>query len=176
MSGWSSSRGLAFISSFLKELITQWPAGPHDWQVKATANILDGTKQLVIAACGEGKTALVYLHLIFMKGLHKMFIPPLFPIYSPERPVVLMVTLLSDLGLCQVFNLTLIMRRILIHHDCKVDEMQHLRVSTVSLDMGSIAAAHEQGQNLLKEVEQCQYSIVVVSPERLTSPSFDKII
>jgi len=108
MSRWSSSRGLAFISSFLKELIPQWPAGPHDWQVKATANILNGTKQVVIAACGEGKTALTYLHLIFMQGLHELSMPPLFPIYSPEKPIILMVTLLSDLGLCQVFDLTMI--------------------------------------------------------------------
>jgi len=76
--------------------------GPHDWQVEATAKILNGYKQIVIAACGEGKTALAYLPLIFLHGLREHAVPWRFPLYMPERPVVLMVTPLSDLGLSQV--------------------------------------------------------------------------
>jgi superfamily II DNA helicase RecQ len=172
MSGWASTRGLEFISGFSTELIPQWPTGPRDWQVKGTARILDGSKQLVVAACGEGKTALAYLHLIFMRGLRERSIPPMFPIYSPPTPVVLVVTPLSDLGLSQVGVLTYFMWKHVIE-TCQVEEMRRYGVSAVSLDSGSIAAAQERGQNLLKEVEQCRWSVVIVSPERLTSPSFD---
>ena len=40
----------------------------------------------------------------------------------------------------------------------------------------SVKSASEEGKNLLKEVKECKWAVVIVSPERLTSPEFDKVL
>jgi len=103
-STWSSLDGIHSLDTILRSLIPLWPNGPHSWQLEATAKILDQRKQLVVAACGEGKTALVYLHLLVIQELLEK---PHLPRYGLDlpcewRPVVLMVTPLTDLGRSQV--------------------------------------------------------------------------
>ena len=66
---WSSPNGQQSLQLILCSLLPEWPNGPHDWQVKATACILNRQKQLVVAACGEGKTAIAYLHLLVIQEL-----------------------------------------------------------------------------------------------------------
>ena len=103
MNGWTSPEGILYIKETLCNLLP-WPNGPHNWQVNSTANILEGNNQLVIAACGEGKTAVAYLHLILAFHLSKKameFLPP-FARSTPSNAMVLMVTPLIDVGLCQV--------------------------------------------------------------------------
>src|SRR5882762_1024892 len=64
---WSTPNGLHSLKEILHSLIPQWPNGPHPYQLEATAQILDRRKQLVIAACGEGKMGLRRMvHTIFM--------------------------------------------------------------------------------------------------------------
>ncbi|THH07258.1 hypothetical protein EW146_g9375 [Bondarzewia mesenterica] len=63
---------------------------------------------------------------------------------------------------------------VLIH--CQVEEMKRMRVSAVSLDKETIAEAKKRGEELLRNVQRCLYSMVIVSPERLTSPQFDNIL
>jgi len=99
-STWSSPNGLHSLERILHSLTPHWPNGPYPWQLQATAEILDRRKQLVVAACGEGKTALAYLHLLVIQEL---LMKPELPHYGLNfscdwRPVVLMVTPLTDLG------------------------------------------------------------------------------
>ena len=101
---WSTPNGLHSLKEILHSLVPQWPNGPHPYQLEATAQILDCRKQLVIAACGEGKTALTYLHILIIQELKKRPDLPWYGLNVPTdwRPVVLMVTLLTDLGRSQV--------------------------------------------------------------------------
>ncbi|KII85950.1 hypothetical protein PLICRDRAFT_64754, partial [Plicaturopsis crispa FD-325 SS-3] len=49
-------------------------------------------------------------------------------------------------------------------------------ISAVALNSATITAARRMGRDLHKEIRQCQYSVVLVSPERLTSQEFDPIL
>ena len=101
--GWSSAAGIHFIKSSLTEVIPQWkPVGPYDWQSEATANILDSNNQLIIAGCGDGKTAVTYLHLIFRQKVLCNCILVQFHTTVVQHPVVLIVTPLMELALSQV--------------------------------------------------------------------------
>ena len=54
--------------------------------------------------------------------------------------------------------------------------MLTMGIHAVSLDKQSIKAAQVEGRNLLREVAQCKHPVVIVSPERLYSPEFDRIL
>jgi len=103
-STWTTPNGIHSLKEILHSLLPQWPNGPHPYQLKATAQILDRRKQLVIAACGEGKTALSYLHILVIQELQKRPDLPRYGLDVPNdwTPVVLMVTPLTDLGRSQV--------------------------------------------------------------------------
>ncbi|KAI0054732.1 P-loop containing nucleoside triphosphate hydrolase protein [Artomyces pyxidatus] len=105
---WSSPQGLETLRNMLRSLIPQWNNGPYEYQLNSTAAILDRRKQIVVAACGEGKTALSYMHLLVMQELIRNPSLPRFGLHIPEglKPTVLMVTPLSDLGRSQVAEMT----------------------------------------------------------------------
>src|SRR5882762_7599556 len=91
---WSTPNGLHSLKEILHSLIPQWPNGPHPYQLEATAQILDRRKQLVIVACGEGKMALAYLHILIIQELKQRPDLPQYGLNVPSdwKPVVLMVT------------------------------------------------------------------------------------
>ncbi|ETW84933.1 hypothetical protein HETIRDRAFT_312374 [Heterobasidion irregulare TC 32-1] len=159
MNGWTSPEGILYIKETLCTLLP-WPNSPHNWQVNSTANILEENNQLVIVACGEGKTAVAYLHHILISHLSKKPLRSLPPFVRSIRSttVVLMITPLIDVGLCQV------------------EEMSRMGVRVVLLDKETVREAHQKGKNLLKEVEQGKWSVIIVSPERLNSPEFERIV
>lgn len=100
--GWCTPEGLSFLKTLLTRLVP-WPTGPHDWQIASTARILDGADQLVVAGCGEGKTALAYLHILVLQELIRDAHLPRFGLkHIPEKPVTLMASPLTDLALSQV--------------------------------------------------------------------------
>ncbi|ETW77010.1 hypothetical protein HETIRDRAFT_246942, partial [Heterobasidion irregulare TC 32-1] len=107
-----------------------------------------------------GKTAVAYLHLILISHLSKK--PPrsllLFVRSIQSTAVVLMITSLIDVGLCQV------------------EEMSRMGVRAVSLDKETVREAHQKGKNLLKKVKQGKWSVIIMSPERLNSPEFERIV
>lgn len=89
---WSSTDGKTSIKTILTAALPQWTNGPRDWQVNATAAVLDGHDQLLVAGCGEGKTAAAYLHLLVR---HELLWKPSLPRYGakvPPKPVVLMIS------------------------------------------------------------------------------------
>ncbi|KAH8101946.1 P-loop containing nucleoside triphosphate hydrolase protein, partial [Cristinia sonorae] len=156
--GWSSSTGQALLKELLTRLLPQWPDGPRDWQLESTGYILDGHDQLLVAGCGEGKTAATYLHLLVLQELSRNPELPRHGKKIPPKPVTLLVSPLNDVSLCQV------------------EELKRIGLSAISLDADEVAAAVSNGDALFKAVAECRYSVVIVSPERLTSPGFDRVI
>ncbi|EIW80690.1 hypothetical protein CONPUDRAFT_57744, partial [Coniophora puteana RWD-64-598 SS2] len=76
----------------------------------------------------------------------------------PERPVSLMVTPLTDLG---------------INH---VREMQRMGISAIALDSGSLAAVRQAEGNVFRDIWKGVYQVVIVSPERLTTKAMDDVL
>ncbi|THH19830.1 hypothetical protein EUX98_g8702 [Antrodiella citrinella] len=60
----------------------------------------------------------------------------------------------------------------------KVAKLARGRLKAASLDADSLSDAHKNNRPLLqvRDVAECKYSLVAVSPERLTSPEFWKIL
>ncbi|KAI0054570.1 hypothetical protein BV25DRAFT_1816894, partial [Artomyces pyxidatus] len=54
--------------------------------------------------------------------------------------------------------------------------MERVGIRAISLDSRMMSEAQDRGDNLLAEVQRCDWSVVLVSPERLSSPEFDKIL
>ena len=157
-----------------------WPGslaiGPHNWQLISTARTLNHVNQLVVTACGNGKTATVYLPLLVLEMLAADPRLPRHGIRVPKRPVVLIVTPLSDLGHSQVSKKgDFIWRRGMLTSQ-KVEEMRCLGITAVALDVDSIQSTYEEGKDLLKEVRECKWGVVIVSPKRLTSLQFDQVM
>ncbi|ETW85187.1 hypothetical protein HETIRDRAFT_309794, partial [Heterobasidion irregulare TC 32-1] len=138
--------------------LSEWPDGPYEWQVKATANILDGHNQLIIAGYGNGKTAVTYLHLLFVQELFNNPDIPCSGCKLVQHGIALIISPLADLAHSQV------------------KEMLTMGIHAVSLDKQSIKAAQVKGRNLLREVAQYKHPVVIISPERLYSPEFDRIL
>ncbi|KAI0079911.1 P-loop containing nucleoside triphosphate hydrolase protein, partial [Panus rudis PR-1116 ss-1] len=155
---WSSPDGKKYLTELLKQLIPQWENGPHDWQVDTTACLLDGDDQLLIAACGEGKTAAAYLHLIVRHALARDPKLKRFGTRMVDNPLAIMVGPLVDLGISQV------------------EEMERLGIHAVALDAESIRKAKEQGVDVYKKVEDGETPMVILSPERLTEARFDRLL
>jgi len=72
---WSCEDGWLALTSILKARIPQWPDGPHDWQVKATARVL---------------------HLLLHKALRETPSTLPYSAHTVDKPVVLVVTPLTD--------------------------------------------------------------------------------
>ncbi|KAA1470452.1 P-loop containing nucleoside triphosphate hydrolase protein, partial [Dentipellis sp. KUC8613] len=155
---WSSRQGLEALRGILKQALPQWPSGPHDWQLESTASILDKKNQLVVTACGDGKTAAAYLHLLVLQKLTEDPKLPRFNTEIPDKPIVLMVTPLSDLGKSQA------------------SEMTRLGIRAIALDADMVAEATADETDLYKEICERLWTVVIVSPERLTSPEFDSVV
>ena len=83
-------------------MLSEWPDGPYEWQVKATANILDGHNQLIIAGYGDGKTAVTYLHLLFVRELFNNPDIPRFGCKLVQHGIALIIIPLADLAHSQV--------------------------------------------------------------------------
>ncbi|KAI0309895.1 hypothetical protein OF83DRAFT_1043403, partial [Amylostereum chailletii] len=103
---WSTSEGRLHLKFILDEAIPQWPNGPHDWQVEVTSNLLDQHHQLLVAGCGEGKTAAMYLQIMLYRYLREH--PWLNRLGLPlvENPIILAVTPLTDLAHSQVSDMS----------------------------------------------------------------------
>jgi len=56
---------------------------------------------------------------------------------------------------------------------CKVAEMDRVGIAAISLDAETVNTARKNKYDILKDVAACKWSIVVLSPERLSSPEFD---
>ncbi|KAI0038275.1 P-loop containing nucleoside triphosphate hydrolase protein [Auriscalpium vulgare] len=155
---WNSLEGLSHLETILKSATPLWPNGPRAWQVQATAHVLDRRNQLVIAGCGEGKTAAMYLHVLVHQYLRDHPDVPRFGLEVHERPVVIDVTPLTDLA------------------ESQVAELERMGISALSLDSQCVSDAKALGIDLYESIKKGEYAVVITSPERLNSPEFDGIL
>lgn len=54
--------------------------------------------------------------------------------------------------------------------------MVELDIRSVALSNATLQAAKSEGRDLLKEIKQCKWSVVLLSAERLVSPDVDSIL
>ncbi|KAF5313659.1 hypothetical protein D9611_010162 [Ephemerocybe angulata] len=155
---WTSDTGKALVKDILTEYIPQWPSGPHPFQVDATANLLNKAPTVLLAATSSGKTAVFFCILIVLQHLAKHPRPDIRPGSWPEKPVVLVVTPLVELG------------------NNHANEMRAFGQRAVSLNATTLAKAAEEGRNLFSEIRLCEWTMVFLSAERLTSKEVDKIL
>ncbi|THH16900.1 hypothetical protein EUX98_g9228 [Antrodiella citrinella] len=59
---------------------------------------------------------------------------------------------------------------------CHVEEFARVGIKAVSLDSDTITEARKNKLPLLKDVAACKFPLLLVSPERLTSPELDTIL
>ncbi|KAI0312872.1 P-loop containing nucleoside triphosphate hydrolase protein, partial [Amylostereum chailletii] len=94
-----------------------------------------------------------------MKELRKHPEKNAFGLRLVDHPMTLAVTPLTDLAHSQV------------------KEMTNMGIKAVSLDKENIVAFFKYDKrNLLEEVRLCQWEVIIVSPERLNAPTFDKVL
>ena len=151
---WTSPKGLEDLKKIIRSQVP-WPASPHDWQVTATACALNGLNQLVVTACGDGKTAAAYLPLLVLEALAANRALPRYGSRVPERPVMLIVTPLSDLGHSQVSETPFV--TITVNHlpSQKVNKIKRLGIAAVALDVESIKNASLEGHKCHKGCTLC---------------------
>ncbi|KAF9234427.1 hypothetical protein BU15DRAFT_13834, partial [Melanogaster broomeanus] len=99
---WLSDRAHQVVRNIIKEKLTQWPAGPRDFQVDAWCRTLAGVSQLLVVPTGGGKTALFFGTLLIIHELLKRPHPILKTHKLPPNPMVVVVTPLNALGDTQV--------------------------------------------------------------------------
>ncbi|KAI0318675.1 P-loop containing nucleoside triphosphate hydrolase protein [Amylostereum chailletii] len=168
--------GHEYIKDKLKQAIPQWPNGPHDWQIEATANVLCKIDQLIIAGCGEGKTAAMYLHVLLHRILCENPDLPRFGLVPKEQPVVLDVTPLTDLAQSQVGS-HIPVHEIVNISAYQVAEMNAMGIPAISLDKKTVELARsEENRNVYREIERGHWRVVISSPERLKSPELGRIL
>ncbi|KAF6763557.1 ATP-dependent DNA helicase RecQ [Ephemerocybe angulata] len=136
---------------------TRWPSGPRPFQVEATAHLLDNEPTLLVAATSSGKTAIFFCSLLVLRHLAKHPRPNI-SVRIPAKPVVLVVTPLVELGNNHAL------------------EMSAFGLRAVSLNAATLKKAREEQRNLIAEIQRCEWSMVFLSAERLTSKDVDNVL
>ncbi|KAJ3480369.1 hypothetical protein NLI96_g8398 [Meripilus lineatus] len=138
-SGWSSPAGLRDLKALLTRLLRlQWPQGPHEWQVRTTARVLDGIDQFVVVACGGGKTAVSYLPILVLKELARDTSLPRYGVNVPADPVMLFIGPLSDLSIIQVSTTNSGCTNLTHPYlDSEVAEMKRMGIKGITLESGT---------------------------------------
>ncbi|KAF8810191.1 hypothetical protein BYT27DRAFT_7092691 [Phlegmacium glaucopus] len=144
------------IHEIIQQRIPQWPNGPRDSQVECWAHNLERIPTLLIASTGWGKTAAFFGAVMVLQHLNhtrRHGLPK-----PPAKPVALVVTPLIELG------------------NAHAQEIVELGLNAVSLNAETLQAANTQGRNLFSEIQECQWSVVLLSAERLVSSEIDKVL
>lgn len=153
---WTSLEGRTIIREILEERITQWTNGPRPAQLDCWSQSLAGRPTILIASTGWGKTTAFFVPILVLQHLvnhPKPRIPR-----PPSSPVALVVTPLIELG------------------NAHASEISDFGLTAISLTAESLQAAMKVGRNLLKEVCEGRWSVVLLSAERLVSPDVDSIL
>ncbi|KIJ99803.1 hypothetical protein K443DRAFT_8136 [Laccaria amethystina LaAM-08-1] len=146
---WTSLEGRTVIREILEERIPQWTNGPRPAQLDCWLQSLAGRPTILIASTGWGKTTAFFVPILVLRHLVS-YPKPRIP-RSPSSPVALVVTPLIELG------------------NAHASEISDFGLTAVSLTAESLQAATRVGRNLLKEVCEGRWSVVLLSAERLVS-------
>ncbi|KAI0055770.1 P-loop containing nucleoside triphosphate hydrolase protein [Artomyces pyxidatus] len=153
---WLAPEQRSFIQQIITQLIPQWSTGPRDFQLSSWARTLQGISQINIVPCAGGKTALFYGPILIIQHLVKEGIP--FKVRGrppPKKPVMLVVGPLVEL------------------QNSQVSEMKEVGVRAVAVNAESLQM---HGRKLFDQIRRCEWSVVLLSPERLTSKELDVIL
>ncbi|PPQ95546.1 hypothetical protein CVT26_008571 [Gymnopilus dilepis] len=153
---WLSVRGRTIIREIIEGRLPQWPKGPHESQVDCWAHCLQRIPTLLIASTGWGKTAAFFGPILVLQHLlsnPKPGIPKL-----PSKPVALIVTPLVELG------------------KAHAREIGDIGLGSVAVCAETLTRFSQDGRDLFREIRQCQWPIVLLSPERLTSKEVDVVL
>ncbi|KIP03374.1 hypothetical protein PHLGIDRAFT_77692, partial [Phlebiopsis gigantea 11061_1 CR5-6] len=152
---WTSPEGRALVRKIITGTVKQWPTGPYEHQVSSWVQGLEGISQIVSAPTGGGKTSYFFGPIIIAQYMHKNPVPG-FKSF-PAKPVAVVVVPLIELG------------------NNHVREAEQLGLRAIALHAAEIARARREGRNLYTEIKACQWPLVFLSPERLTSREIDDI-
>ncbi|KAI0054891.1 hypothetical protein BV25DRAFT_1843340 [Artomyces pyxidatus] len=122
----------------------------------ALVRTLQGISQINIVPCAGRKTALFYGPILIIQHLVKEGIP--FKVRGrppPKKPVMLVVGPLVEL------------------QNSQVSEMKEVGVKAVAVNAESLQM---HGRKLFDQIQRCEWSVVLLSPERLTSKELDIIL
>ncbi|TFK20426.1 P-loop containing nucleoside triphosphate hydrolase protein [Coprinopsis marcescibilis] len=154
---WLEPTNRALVRGILEARIPQWSSGPRPFQLDATTTLLDNRPLVLVASTSSGKTAVFFCLLLVYQYLYRNPHPEI-PTKIPEKPVVLVVTPLIELG------------------NNHAKEMEAFGIKAVSVNAQTIKTESEKGNNIFESIRRCEYSMVFISAERLTSKSLDTIL
>ncbi|KIM38543.1 hypothetical protein M413DRAFT_75866 [Hebeloma cylindrosporum] len=153
---WTSLEGRTVIREIIEARIPQWTTEPRPAQLECWSHTLAGIPTILIALTGWGKTTAFFVPILVLQHLLK-YPKPRIP-QPPPHPVALVVTPLIELGNAHAIEITT------------------FGIKAVSLTAETLTAASKEGQNLLKEISECRWDVVLLSAERLVSPDVDDIL
>ncbi|KAF8955674.1 P-loop containing nucleoside triphosphate hydrolase protein [Flammula alnicola] len=153
---WTSLEGKTIIREIIEERVPQWSNGPKPSQVECWAHTLQKIPTILIACTGWGKTAAFFGAVLVLEALKRN--PREHLPKPPPRPVALVVTPLLELG------------------NAHAAEIGTYKLKAVSVNAETLRAAANEGRDMLREIRHCEWSIVILSAERLVSREIDSIL
>ncbi|KAI0028053.1 P-loop containing nucleoside triphosphate hydrolase protein [Vararia minispora EC-137] len=147
----SSPSGRKLVSEILKPVL---PFVPHDDQLTCVCKLLDGVDVLAVLPTNAGKTGIFYMFILSIISLHKD--PSRYSTLSekfPSNPVLVVV--LPTKGLC--------------------DE-QKFGIKAVAITEDTVSEARMQDTTSPWMLAQTEASMIMLSPEQLTSAGFAELL
>ncbi|KIM37165.1 hypothetical protein M413DRAFT_13520 [Hebeloma cylindrosporum] len=155
---WTLLEGRTVIREIIEARILQWTTGPRPAQLECWSHTLAGIPTILIALTGWGKTTAFFVPILILQ--HLLTYPkPRIP-QPPPHLVALVVTPLIELSNAHCL------------------EIATFGLKAISLTAESLAAASKDGQNLLKEISECQWDVALLSAESATispGPEFNSL-
>ncbi|KAF9524234.1 hypothetical protein CPB83DRAFT_774197 [Crepidotus variabilis] len=155
MAGLSSAEGLQLARQLLRP---QLPHPIHDYILEGVCKALDGTNVLAVLKTGGGKSGYFYGYILLITALQTL--SPRCTLLKRKFPAnPAMVIIFPTKGLEEEMEA----------------KFRKLSISALAINEDTLAEARRSKRNLWKECIK-DLSLLLLSPEQLSSPSFDTLI
>ncbi|KAI9066784.1 P-loop containing nucleoside triphosphate hydrolase protein, partial [Trametes sanguinea] len=151
----SSPEGHRVVRDRLKALL---PYTPHDYQVEGVCKLLDGMDLVAVIATGSGKTGYYLMYAVMLCELSKnpkLCNPPFTGV--PKDPCVVMVY--PTIGL----------------EEEQAETFRRAGLSSLIINSKTVQEARKNGHDLWVAA-RTRVTMILLSPEQLTSPRFDSLL
>ncbi|KAF8228419.1 hypothetical protein L208DRAFT_1291619 [Tricholoma matsutake] len=128
----------------------------HDYILEGICKAVDGVHVLLILRTGGGKTGLFYGYILLLKELSKLESRKKRGI--PKNPVLIVIYPTKGL-----------------EEEMQEKTFQKLGISALAINEDTLAHAHTHNENLWDKAEM-RVSMLLLSPEQLSSRSFDLLL